>query len=105
MHEFADLATLAVGTVTDFIGVAATYTPPGGGTPVSCTIMVSRADSASQEFTGHAKTGGYLVEVRVSEIAAPARGGVFAVGTKLYSIVGDPVLDVPFGINWSCMTA
>ena len=81
----------------------AQYYAPAGGAPTPCAIIVGgRGDFP--EFTGQIPMKGVMVLVRLSEIAAPARGGRFVVGAKSYAIAGDPVLEEPGRALWLCMT-
>lgn len=102
MSEFSDIFADAIGVIADTFGIAATYTPPGGS-PVACAVLIDRdADAERQDFAAQARTAGFIVQVRASEVAAPARGGRFAAGAAIYCIVGEPVLDVASGAIWSC---
>jgi hypothetical protein len=85
-------------------GRAATYVPPGGGTPIACTVIVRNLNKDHPEFSGRPIKQGHAVEVRLSELASPAAGGRFMVGTASYVIVGQPALDAPDNLVWTCRT-
>lgn len=56
-------------------GIAATYTAPGGGAATACTVIRRQPD---QDLgIGRTKMRGDVIEVRKSEIAAPAKDGTF----------------------------
>ena len=79
MNQTAFLQELDAGIVGAFADAgmadAATYTPPGGGTAVACSVLVDR----NVQFFGDdgAEIVGTrdLVSLFLSEVAAPARGG------------------------------
>lgn len=96
-------ADLAAFFNPDEFGVAATYTPPGGGAATACTVLLDEADRDRPEFAGRPHMAGRIVTVLRSELAAPARGGRFTIGAAVYSIVGEPSLEQPAGTIWTCM--
>lgn len=62
---------------------AATYTPPGGGTAVACTVLVDRE---AQDFgEGDAPVSGQRVAValQLAEVSSPAKGGLVVIGTGI----------------------
>ena len=82
---------------------AATYTPPGGGAGAPCTVLIGSEDREVSFGTSHAFAEGDVLQVRRSEIAAPARGGTFLIGATTYAIQGDPrTLDADRAI-WTCV--
>lgn len=84
------------------ISVGATYTPPVSGPPVTCRVILDNADQEIKFGAGRQFDAGLTIEVRVSEIAAPARGGSFAVGNTTYSILDDPMTSDPDRLVWKC---
>lgn len=58
-------------------GKAASYTPPGGGAGVACTVLLDKCDAAAMPGDGRPLPGQVRIEVRVSEIAVPAAQGTF----------------------------
>lgn len=101
-------ADLEVFFNTDEFAKGATYTPPGGGSAAPCSILIGDlADDDGEkraEFRGAAPATGFLVSVLKTQVEAPAAGGVFAVGSSIYTIVGAPALD-DTGAIWRCRTA
>lgn len=90
----------------------ATYEPPDRSAVIPCRPIVSsmplrfrNEDVARAEFAGKPRVTGKIVSVRKSEVEAPATGGVFTIGDEAYTIVGDPVLDLPERAMWRCETA
>jgi hypothetical protein len=103
--SFAALAQGAVDAVFAVRGVPATYTPPAG-MPAGCTVILSDVDPADRpEFAGRLIVKGHFVKVRSSEIAAPVRGGTFSIDGAIFAVVGDPYLDLPARLVWTCMVA
>jgi hypothetical protein len=45
---------------------------------------------------------GAAIEVRRSEVAAPAKGGTFIVDSKSFSIESDPQSNDPDRLVWTC---
>lgn len=81
-------------------GVAATYTPPAGGS-TSCTIVVLDGDPAPAPLAGKPQMVGRRVLVRASEIT-PAAAGVFVTADDVFTIAGAPVLERPERAIWIC---
>jgi hypothetical protein len=83
-------------------GKAATYVPPGGGAPIPCTVIRDVRDRAMSGLKGRPVMEGVVIEVRRSEIAAPARGGTFIIDGSSFSIESDPESDDPERLVWNC---
>jgi len=90
MSRFADRAAAALDAQYAEFGDGAIYTPPGGGAGVACTVIRDREDREIG-MRGAAMQSG-VVEVRRSELAAPAKGGSFAmtVGGETLTVIDDP---------------
>jgi hypothetical protein len=88
-------------------GKAATYVPPGGGAPVSCIVIRNIRDREMTGFNGRPIMQGTVIEVRKSEVEAPARGGVFtfADGGAAFAIISDPQAQDPERLVWTCTVA
>jgi hypothetical protein len=85
----------------DEFGLAATYTPPGGGAGVACTILVNKADAQAAFGQDTPSAGNVELVVNADEIAAPAQGGTFAVaGGPSYEIMDRPRLGDLAGKIW-----
>lgn len=83
-------------------GAAATYTPPGGGAATACRVILDRSDrDVSAEFT-KGVVAGTTIEVRASEVAAPAPGGTFVVAGTTYKVRGSPVQRDADRLVWAC---
>lgn len=90
-------------------GLAALYTPPGGGAGVPCTILVNKADPKA-EFGQSAPLAGQVeLAVNADEIAAPAKGGTFGAPAHVagrnelavtYTIMDRPRRDDLDGNTW-----
>ena len=91
----------------EVFGVPATYTPPGGGEPVPCTIIRNRADRELSFGTGKPMAAGDRIEVRAAEVT-PAAGGTFVIGegdgAEMVRVVGDPIVadHDPYRLAWLC---
>jgi hypothetical protein len=92
---------LAIDTTFRAFGKAATYTPPGGGTPVACSIVLDKRDPDQRPDEGRPLAGVLVLEVRASEVAAPAARGTFLVGAKTYTVANRPERSDPEGLAWT----
>jgi hypothetical protein len=101
MSAFADHAKRAINAVFEHLGRPATYTPPGGGAPTACTIVLDKREPESQQGEGRPQAGIVTIEVRKSEIALPAKKGVFAVEATTYAVLDRPTADDPDGLIWT----
>lgn len=105
MSDFDDLAAVAVDAVFDLHGNAASYVPPGGGSPSACVVAIDHRDSNRKADDGTPPSGYVTIEVRASDIAAPAHGGTFTVteGTKAgeYQVANRPMPVDANGLVWT----
>jgi hypothetical protein len=101
MSAFADHAKRAIDVVFEHFGVIASYTPPGGGPGTACTLLLDRRDPESQQGEGRPQAGIVAIEVRKSEIALPAKNGVFAVGATNYTVLDRALAGDPDGLTWT----
>jgi hypothetical protein len=98
------LAQMAVDASFAVHGRTAAYTAPGEGSePVSCRVLPGRADATVGGLVaGRPIVAGGLLSVRKSEIAAPARGGVFAIdGGESLTVASDPKADDDERLVWT----
>jgi len=84
----------------EVFGVAAAYTPPGGGASASCTVILDTRDSELEFGRGSAVMQGQTLQVRRSELPAPAKGGTFAIGPATLVVLDDPRSDDPDRHVW-----
>jgi hypothetical protein len=84
---------LAVFFNPDEFGVAAVYSPPGGGTGMPCTLLMGTQDRAIGATLGRPIAKGIEACVRAAELPAPAKGGTFVVDGQTLTIQGDPRTD------------
>jgi len=101
----ADIAALPVDAVFATFGVAASYTAPGiGAVAVPCTVLLDAADRVFDTGQGRGVVKGRVVEVRISEIAAPARAGTFTITatSEVLKVTEDPRIaeDDPERLVW-----
>ena len=75
-------ADLAVFFNADEFGVAAVYSPPGGGSSTPCTLLMGMQDRTLAGNLGRPIMQGIEASVRKAELAAPAKGGTFAVDRR-----------------------
>lgn len=80
----------------DEFGLAAVYTPPGGGAGVPCTILLDRTDGDAAHGDGRPVSGRVVLQVQRSEVAAPARNGTF--GPPAASVAGRNELTVTYTV-------
>ncbi len=105
MSTPAEIAAAAVDACYAAFGVDATYTPPGGGSPVACIVLKDSSDRHPAAGRGSPIMQGHIVEVRKSEIAAPARGGVLLIGSESLTIQSDPETRDAERLVWICTVA
>jgi len=100
----AEIATEAVDACFAAFGVAATYTPPGGGSPIPCTVIRDGRDRQPTGTFGRPVIKGTIVEVRASEIAALAKDGtfVFLDTSEVVAILSDPESTDAERLVWDC---
>jgi hypothetical protein len=87
------LAQMAVNASFAMHGRDAIYTPPGeDAEPVACRVLVGRPDATVGGLAaGLPGLASGTLEVRKSDIAAPVRGGVFAIdGGVSLAVASDP---------------
>ena len=103
----ASLEQIAVDATFAVWGKAATYVPPGGGVPTPCTVIRNARDREMTGFNGRPIMTGTVIEVRKSEVGAPARGGVFTFADNgaAFAIISDPQAQVPERLVWTCTVA
>jgi hypothetical protein len=95
-----DFDTLLHRPLFEVFGIAATYTPPGGGPSAGCTIIIDSRDRELEFGRGSAFMQGQALQVRRSELLAPAKGGTFAVGSATLTVLDDPRSDDPDRQVW-----
>lgn len=78
-----------------------TYTPPGGGAAVPCTVILDRREAGARPEDGRPPTGQVTIEVRKSEVANPAAGGTFAVGAEVFTVMSRPIAQDASGLVWT----
>ena len=78
-----------------------TYTPPGGGAAVPCTVILDRREAGARLEDGRPPAGQVTIEVRKSEVASPASGGVFAVGSESFTVMNRPIEHDSSGLVWT----
>jgi hypothetical protein len=74
-------------------GLAATYTPPG-------SVILDSRDRELEFGRGSPVMQGQVLQVRRSELLAPAKGGTFAVGSATLTVLDDPRSDDPDRHVW-----
>lgn len=101
MSLFDGLAATAASETFRVFGRAATYTPPGGGTPVACTAVLDLREEGARAEDGRPPAGQVTIEVRKSEVAAPAVGGTFAIDGRSYEVQSRPLPRDAGGLVWT----
>jgi hypothetical protein len=77
----------------DEFGVAAVYSPPGGGSSTPCTLLMGTQDRSAAGGFGRPMLQGIEASVRAAELPAPAKGGTFVVDGASLTVLGDPRTD------------
>ena len=83
-------------------GRLATYASPDGGVPTPCSVIRNLRDREMTGLNGRPLMQGTVIEVRRSEVAAPAKGGIFIVDGASFSIESDPESNDPDRLVWVC---
>ncbi len=88
MADFdAETARLTAATFAH-LGLAATYTPAGGGAAVACRVIVRSVDVLAGIDVARAVTPDATIEAAVAAIPdAPLRGARFTVGAETFRAV------------------
>jgi hypothetical protein len=102
VSDFDALAAKTLSSVFDRFGQAAEYHPLAAW-PVACRVIENKADEQSAIGRNNFVAAQRVIEVRVSEIAAPEKGARFLVGAYHYVIVDQPRRDDASGLVWSCL--
>ncbi len=84
-----------------FCSSFADFTPVTGDPVAGIRIVKATGDQESQIFGQNTVTTDIMIEVRASEIAAPAKGDRFAAGGVTFEINAKPKRDMTRGI-WQC---
>lgn len=83
------------------IAVAATYSPPGGGTATACRVIVRHEDQPIAFGNSRPIGEATFVDVLAADLS-PVRGGTFTIDGVGYLVAGDPVRSDVDGAIWSC---
>src|SRR5260221_13738417 len=91
---FAGLAAEVVDATFELWGESdpTAYTPPGGGSPIPCTVILAKRDEGAHPADGRPLAGQQTISVRVAEVPSPAAQGSFTVGLQSYTIATPPIL-------------
>jgi len=82
----------------------ATYTAPGG-TPVAVRVIESGPDRFGRFGQVQVQLGTTFFDLRKSEVATPATGGIVTTSKGSFVIPeGVPLMTDPEGITWTCWT-
>ncbi len=79
------------------------YQPPGGGPVVSgITLIFAQPDDEATLGETRRRVETTRVDVRVSEVAAPVRAGVFTFGVRQFRIIAQPERRDRSRLIWQC---
>jgi hypothetical protein len=100
-------ADMSVFFSADEFGLSASYEPTPG-TPVACVVLVDARDDTTEIGGARFVAGQRIVSVRKSQLADPAKGGIFAVtrrggGVDRYVVTAKPKTEDPDGLVWTCL--
>lgn len=99
---FDALAARTLQSVFARFGVAATHRTPAL-VDTACDVVVNGADDVETIGNVALVAGQRLVEVRVSQVAAPLKGDSFIVDALEFKIVAAPRRDDPSRLVWTCL--
>lgn len=97
----SDIAAEAVDAAFADLGVTASYAPPAGEA-ASCRVITRQPDETVEFGVTKAVIASTIIEVRASEVAAPEKGGVFAVDGTSYRIIAKPKRKDSARLIWRC---
>ncbi|MFD1330715.1 hypothetical protein ACFQ4O_01740 [Methylopila musalis] len=98
----ADLADMAVASAFDALGAAATYRAPGAADALPCRVILKSGDQEIEPGAARLNVGSGMLDVRLSEVARPVRGGLFTLGADIWRVMGDPRREDPLRRVWTC---
>jgi hypothetical protein len=96
MGYASDVAQAAVDDAFAEFGRSATY----NDSPTPITIIVDLRDAGSRPDDGRPIAGQITIEVRKTEVAAPAHGDRFTFGGRTAVVSNRPMLDDEEGLVW-----
>lgn len=83
------------------VGSDAVYRAGGADPGAPARVIVSRPDVVGDFGATRIVTETLLIDVRVSDVAAPADGDTIEVGGTVYVIQGEPICDAE-RLVWTC---
>jgi hypothetical protein len=110
MSTGADNAQIAIDDTYAEYGHAALYQAIAGGEPKQVTVILDLRDPNSRIDDGRPVSGTALLEVRTTDVAAPANGdtfqpgeivnGTFVPGPRTLTVSNRPMIDEEEGLVW-----
>jgi hypothetical protein len=96
-----DVFTAALNALVDDpnMTVEATYTAPSGE-PIACRVLLDQRDREFAGIAGRPVIEGRTLTLRKSEIAAPARGGMFEISGETLTVLDDPRCEDALRLLW-----
>jgi hypothetical protein len=80
-------------------GVDATWRSQGAGAPVACRLIIADRETKDDGFgSSGAIARAIEASVRLSEVATPAKGDTFTVGSTTYAVSAQAVIDRTAGV-------
>ena len=106
MTDMADREARLLAAVYRSYGLAAVWTPVGGGESVSPTVRHTTEDVEPEFGAGRDVRRRNLIHVRRSEVPAAAAGDLVAITTPplAFRVIAQPRLE-PGGLEWLCEVA
>jgi hypothetical protein len=83
------------------LGLDALYKAGGAGAGVACRVITRQPDELTEFGGSQLVRATTLIDVRISEVAAPREGDSFVVGATTYTIAGTPRRDAE-RLVWTC---
>jgi hypothetical protein len=108
-----DIAAEAVDAAFEELGIpGCTYTPPSGAVVSGIALMLMRPDDEASLGDARVVVGTVRIDVRTSEVAAPAKGGTFTISTaadapaslsgKAWRVIAKPQHKDAAQLIWQC---
>ena len=80
---------------------AAVYRPVGGGASARVRVILRRPDAGASLFDGDILSSTGTLQVRVAEVASPAKGDSLEVEGVTYKVAATPQRPDPRGLIWA----
>ncbi len=96
------IAALPVDAVFSAVGAPATYRATEVAAAVPCLVMAMSPDEDFAVGNSRVNRRTMRLDVRASEVATPAKGGLFEFAGGTWRVLGDPARNDALRLIWTC---